>query len=324
MFTRTRLLVALSIVAVAATGAFLLGPALFPGLDPSEEISKGSDAKIQAQDTSQPSSETITKRCEAVDGVGRTVYSDGAEEFTWQDGAKLYVEAPLERSDRSAIATYADGTVRMQLFQVGTLTREMPTVQPKETRWFRPNGDPRPAPQDGEYPRLWDDVAKFFPDSEVPDKPSPWLDPDWLPPVTQPEREDVHGPLVEPGVADDWVYEEYADGTRYSIKNDESGRWEHVEMLDGTRFIVLDEGDWRRFGPYSGGLPLCAEGEQEIIGWADGTRLLRTYPKVTIAETAEGTEPICETWLDSEGKEMAVPEPGTYPIIPWRFPPPRS
>ena len=72
MTRRTKLIAALLAIALLAVTAFLLFPALFPGLFPSEEVSKGSDAKIRAQDSSSGTG-SLAECTYSVSGTVRTV-----------------------------------------------------------------------------------------------------------------------------------------------------------------------------------------------------------------------------------------------------------
>lgn len=390
MTRRTKLIAALSAVALVAVSGFLLGPALFPGLDPSEELSRGSDAKIRAQDS--PSSTTVTSKCTySESGNVRTVYSDGAELFKFQGGHRIEVEAPLERSDRSAITTYADGTVRMEIYRSGTMTQEMPVMEPLKTRWYKPDGSPRNAPDAGAYPDLWPKVAEFFGD----DLPSvnPWLDDDFRTPADPAERERLWGPVVrefenemngrceeraygvyicekddgsitvyvfsdqshwteypdgtkrwwshpdqalaehpmdEPMLPaprtleererqfgprtsesydDEYIYEEYSDGTKY--RYDKQTGEIRIVTPGYEVFYWFNQPPFFRFS--SAAATICGEtGPYDVTYWSDGTKRGRVYPEGTDHNNFREAEPICEEWRDPSGNVIPPPAAGQY------------
>ncbi len=386
MTRRTKLIAALLAIALLAVTAFLLFPALFPGLDPSEEVSKGSDARIRAQDSSSGTG-SLAKCTYSFSGTVRTVYSDGRELYKFQGGHRLEIEAKREAGDRSAVATYSDGTIRRETFPSGTTTVQMVRFKPLKTRWFEPDGSPRLAPGVGVYPELWPKVAEFFGD-DVPSV-NPWLEDDFRTPADPAERERLWGPVVrefenemngrceeralgvyicekddgsitvyvfgdqshwteypdgtkrwwshpdrasaehpfdEPMMpaprtleererqfgprtsqTDDefFVYEEYADGTKYRYQKG-TGRI-RIVTPDYSLYEWSNEPPFFRFS--STAVSLCdTEGPYDVTYWADGTRRVRVYPSDTTYLNFKDRQPVCEQWRDGNGDSM---EPGS-------------
>lgn len=328
MTGRTKLIAALSAVAVLAVASFLLFPALFPDLYPSEELSKGSDAKIQAQDSS--SSTSVTSKCTYSDaGNVRTVYSDGAELFKFHGDHRIEVEAPLARSDRSAITTYSDGTVRVEIFEVGTLTRQMPFRKPLETRWFKPDGSSRGAPEAGTYPDLWERVGEFF---EYP-RPSreTWRNPEWVPPGTDDADLRDFGVTIRriPHEGDDGYDRYFEDGTWVIVSGDGKSRhyswrdpfggksyWISMSYRDGG-IVYIDGRNFDR-----GVLPVCdPDGEQVRIRYPDGTVRMRVYPPGTQRQQLVGTDYVCESWYNKAGERIDAQPDEQYPLPDLGLPP---
>lgn len=309
MTRRTKLITILSAVALFAVGAFLFGPALFPGLDPSEEVSKGSDAKIRAQDTA--SSTAVTSECTYSDaGDVRTVYSDGAELFKFHGGHRIEVEAPLARSDRSAITIYGDGTVRVEVFRSGTTSRQMAQRQALKTRWFDAQGKARSAPQSGEYPDLWPKVADFF----SGEADHPWGD-EWRklrPPSWEDGGERVFGPVRVFKVGENMNIVIFEDGTGGFYNHDGTTQ----AWTNGDRSIMryqppngrIEYTYHTRYDEDRGRVVCDGEGTVVTTRYDDGLVRWLLLPKGTPRERIAEVEPICEGWEDEQGNSVDFPQ----------------
>lgn len=308
MFTRTRLLVALSLVGVVAVGGFLLGPALFPGLDPSEEISRDSDAEIQAQD----SSSGVRGECtySPSSGTVRTVFSDGRELFKFRGGHVLEVEPPAGNASRVAVATYEDGVIRRETFPSGTKVSEMRVLEASDTLWYKSDGAPRSAPEASAYPRLWDDIAEFF----VSEADHPWGD-EWRklrPPSWEDGGERVFGPVRVFRVAENMNILIFEDGTGGFYNHDGTTQ----AWTNGDRAIM-------RYQPPNGpieytyhtrydedrGRAVCdGEGSWVTVRYDDGFVRQVLFPKDTPRERIAEVEPVCERWEDEQGNSVDPPQ----------------
>lgn len=318
MTRRTKLIAALSAVALLAVMAFLLGPALFPRLDPSEDISKDSDAKIRAQDSSSGGS---LAKCtySSESGTVRTVYSDGRELYKFQSGHLLEIDPPREAGDRVAVATFDDGAIRREIFEYDTTVVQMIYRIPRAVEWFKPDGSPRTKPDPGQYPELWDKVAEFTSSAGDIGPEHPWGE-EWEqiePPGGNPGDAEIFGPVrrVVPGDGVVWTW--FADRT---VKE---GRGQHAIYRNrGLSIAYFDFGRGRAYvyeGEDEGYPSMCPDQREAVvksikIKYGDGvTRRFYVDASVDLKQLSSARR-FCETW-ERDGQKIEPLGGEDYPVF---------
>jgi len=325
MFSKTRIAVILCVGLVLGVVGFVFVPALFPRADPAEEIAgESADSEVRAQG-STPSAEEAAGTCNATFvGIIMQRFDDGSVLFRFGDGHRVRVAPPSDQARRNAVLTYKDGTARVQDFEPGIKTEEMPYSDPLDDGWYDVQGKPRGEPSQGEYPELWPAIAKeFFPSADVDGHP--WGD-RWEilePPGFNPQDAGIFGPVRRVIVEDDgetvWTW--FADGTvkearRYVVIYRNRGRVIVRHIYQGTVLYTY-------LGEDEGRPQVCPGQGEEVkedvlrrvtIRYPDGVVRRFFVPAGTDEKNLSTADRYCDHW-DLDGRPIEPLGPETHPIL---------
>lgn len=157
-------------------------------------------------------------------------------------------------------------------------------------------------------------------------KSKPWRQLE--PPSTDDGDEDIFGPIRRKWDDDAGEYTEFEDGTRRYFKYGDTDRVYRNFVAGDLREI------WRWYGPPGrwyymhtsdddvrpGIVPCGVEGDVlSTINYQNGVTRYTIYPAGTTSAQFKDTQPICDSWKDASGNEIARPDPAEYPDPPLQF-----